>query len=187
MTIRAHLRDQLDRAWRRTVERHYKRQRINSEASLQCSFWSSLETILRRQNSEDRRLFVEPSIRIRKIDNDSQSQSERRYPDLVVCSKSQIIAVIELKYFPRGAPSLARDLEKFIWLAQHRDQVVIKNERFYGNAVDDCEYTMSKNVLYVWCGIYKRLTIEDLRSELPSEFKNCFYHRFHRTVDTGDA
>lgn len=175
MTIRSRLRTQIDTAWNKTVSQHYAKQRINSEACLQASFWSHLNEILSAENPNDRRLFVEPSVRIQIQDSDGKMVHERRYSDLVVCSKTQIIAFIELKYIPRGQPSLIRDLEKFIWIAKHRELISIRNERYFGEAIDDNPYKMSKNILYVWCGIYMRLQQKDLRSQLPAGLQNNIY------------
>ncbi len=181
MTIRSHLRDQIDAAWFNTVSKHYENQRINSEASLQASLWSSLNDILSVQNPNDRRLFVEPSIRI-KGEVDGKTTRERRYPDLAVCSKTQIIAIIELKYAPRGEPSVVRDLEKFTWFSARSDLISISNNRYHGDI--DQVYKMSKNVLYVWCGIYKKLEANDFQSQLPNTLLHKLYTKHHCTSKT---
>jgi hypothetical protein len=183
MTLRANLRRQIKSAWASTVSKHYVPQRINSEASLQASFWSHLDRILTTENPTDRRLFVEPSVRVEVEVPGDKSRPERRYPDLVVCSKSQIIAFIELKYVPRGKPSLTRDLEKFVWISTHKKSITIRNERFLGELEDDHKYKMSKNVLFAWCGIYKSHLKLDLTQSVPVELHKNLFTMHELTLD----
>ena len=187
MTVRINLRRQIETAWASTVSKHYIRQRVNSEASLQASFWSHLDQILTTENPLDRRLFVEPSVRIKVAVKAREPKTQRRYPDLVVCSKTQIIAFIELKYVPRGRPNLTRDLEKFVWITNHANDISIRNERFLGEIEDDHDYKMSKQVLFAWCGIYRSLEEQDLTQHLPVALHKNLFSKHELTSSTREA
>ena len=61
MNRRTLLRAQLAQAWKECIDFDYRRQRINSERSLQASFWEKLNSCL---PAETRRLFIEPTMKI---------------------------------------------------------------------------------------------------------------------------
>ena len=103
-TIRKRLRSQLVESWKTVLEKQYAFQWINSERSLQAYFATSLDTVLRSTQKAatelQRRLFIEPTIRIGKGKKVYECK-----PDVVVCNKNKIIAVIELKYQPKSKPT----------------------------------------------------------------------------------
>ena len=60
MKQRSFIQSRIVRAWRACIEEDYSRQRVNSERSLQASFWSHINP----QLPQTRRLFIEPTLRI---------------------------------------------------------------------------------------------------------------------------
>jgi hypothetical protein len=93
MKHRSFIRSRIISAWRQCIEDDYCNQRINSERSLQASFWSHINASL----PKTRRLFIEPSLTIR-----GRSGVKRIIPDIVICNTREVISVVELKYLPRA-------------------------------------------------------------------------------------
>jgi hypothetical protein len=131
-------------AWQASINNDYSSQRINSERSLQASFWSHLNNLL----PHTRRLFIEPYIEIC-----SSTGQKRVYPDLAVCNTKKVIAVLELKYTPRGRPKYEKDIRNLADIARHRRKIVVSNRRFRGLERDSQEYPLSKSILFVWAGV----------------------------------
>lgn len=142
MTIRTLLRSQITEAWHKSITIDYAAQRINSERSLQASLWSNLNALL---PFKTRRMFIEPSLNV---------LDKCRYPDIVICNTREIIAIIELKYLPRGKPTWSKDITTFHWLDENKKNVSITNTRFRGIEADKRTYSLAKNVLYVWAGVH---------------------------------
>lgn len=132
-------------AWRDCIDNDYLRQRINSERSLQASFWAQLNQRL----PVTRRIFIEPPVIIK-----TRNGVKKLIPDIVVCNTSEVISVIELKYLPRGQPRFAKDIESLALIAQKRKQISISNSRFRGAEADSRRYSLSNNILFVWAGIH---------------------------------
>ena len=109
MAIRSRLRGLLFSAWQECIEEDYSRQLINSERSLQASFWSRLNWTL----PDQLRTFVEPRIELRK---------EGRWltPDIIVCNTRNVICVVEIKYLPRGFAAHDKDVESLASIARNR-------------------------------------------------------------------
>ena len=148
MAIRKPLRDRLTSAWTDVADTDYGKQRIkqriNSERSLQAALWARLNERL----PDHQRMFIEPRFSIAFDDS-------RCIPDIVVCSKRRIIAVIEIKYQPRAQPSYRKDVRSLALLARHGDSLTLSNSRFSGPAVDGTVYTFSTNTLFVWAGFHR--------------------------------
>lgn len=142
MKNRTALRTQIDEAWLACIAEDYNRQRINSERSLQASFWSQLN---HRLHAETRRMFIEPGMK--------SGTDGTRFPDIVICNTEKVIAIIELKYTPRAIPNWKEDLGTFDWIHAHRD-ISISNKRFRGAAVDEREYPLDPDLVFVWAGIH---------------------------------
>jgi hypothetical protein len=170
------LRGQIAEAWRECIERDYAAQRINSERSLQASFWSCLNALLPAQS---RRMFIEPGLTART------PATQTRYPDLVVCNTRQVIAIIELKYQPRARPSWHKDLQTFHWIPANRDALVVSNTRFRGVSADARSYRLSPDVLYVWAGVHAGADL-DLRAQVPVEWRAAFL-QLHAETRAGSA
>ncbi len=145
MLPRSPLRKQLYEAWKKAIRQDYCSQRINSERSLQASFWAQLNKAL---PSGRRRMFIEPCVTRGK-------SHPRHFPDIVICNTVRVIAVIEIKYMPRGLPSSDRDVDKLRYIAKHREHLHVSNVRFRGPASDAKVYKFSKDVLFVWAAVHK--------------------------------
>ena len=181
MHNRVNLRSQTTRAWLETVNCDYKRQRVNSEASLQAAYWSHLNAILLAELPDTRRLFVEPSMRIRIKNSDGTTKPERRYPDIVVCDTKEVIGIIELKYRPKVEPNFNKDLLTFAWVAEHRNEIYVSNTRYRGDPVDPVEYKISKNLLYVWAGIHSKAKAHSAMPHINPELKR-YFHELHEVT-----
>ena len=139
------LKSQILSAWNTCIKRDYNSQRINSERSLQASFWSHLNRLL----PKNRRLFIEPAIRFH-----GATGPQTLIPDIVVCNSQKIIAVIELKYTPRAAAKYQKDMRSLAAIAENRDQVEIANDRYRGSLADARTYSLAKHVMFVWGGVH---------------------------------
>jgi hypothetical protein len=126
--LRHPLQEQLLAAWEQSIEEDYCKQRINSERSLQASVWSKLNSIL---TTETRRMFIEPRFTF-TVDG----ETKHRYPDIVICNRVQVIAVIELKYQPRVSPTFKKDLETLQLISRYRQDLRVANSRFRGSSRD---------------------------------------------------
>ena len=151
MNRRTLLRTQLTQAWRECIETDYCSQRINSERSLQASFWSKLNPLL---PAGTRRVFIEPAMKIAVSRPDGSTKIHIKYPDIVVCNTQHIVGIVELKYQPRAKPSWKKDINTFAWIDQHREKISVSNVRFHGVEADANPYSLASDVLFVWAGIH---------------------------------
>ena len=145
MKQRSLIKSLIIQAWTECIADDYCSQRINSERSLQASFWSHLNKLL----PKNRRLFIEPNITIQTTDG-----LKRLVPDILVCNSREVISVIELKYLPRALPKYNKDISSLSLIAENRNQITIANDRYRGIDIDSNEYSLSKNILFVWAGIH---------------------------------
>ena len=147
MAKRNPLKKLIIKAWQKSVKKDYCIQRINSERSLQASFWSQLNTML----PENQRIFIEPPMRVK-----TRGEIKKLIPDIVICNKKEVICIIELKYIPRGQPQYQKDIESLALISQKRNQISISNKRYRGTIKDGKEYSLSENLLFVWAGIHAK-------------------------------
>jgi len=166
------LESQIAQAWHDCISKDYSIQRINSERSLQASFWSRLNALL----SKNRRMFIEPCMTIK-----TNGHVRKIFPDLVICNTREVIGIVELKYMPRATPNYKKDINSLSIIAKHREHITISNERYRGQAVDKKIYTLSKSILFVWAGVHTGInsTIPKQIDELPysaghKELEGCF-------------
>jgi hypothetical protein len=164
MKKRQGIKTQIFNAWKDCIEKDYCSQRINSERSLQASLWFHLY----QKMPLNRRLFIEPPIKIHKSDGRNNV-----YPDIVICNTREVISVIELKYIPRGKPRYKKDIETLSFISRHRNKLSIANSRFRGQEKDNKQYTFSKNILFVWAGVHFHDQSENY--ELFSKGKRTLY------------
>lgn len=146
MAKRRTLRKQIESAWAAAIESDYCSQRINSERSLQASFWSQLNQLLPPVR---RRLFIEPSIGI-----SIEGRPRIIYPDFVICNRREVIAVVELKYQPRAKPSFHKDIETLRTIAEQRSGLQLVHRRFRGLDFENTAYPCATSMLFVWAGIH---------------------------------
>lgn len=179
MNKRTLLRSQLTQAWRTAIEIDYKRQRINSERSLQASFWSELNRIF---GDQPRRMFIEPSMVIVNTNTEGK-QRIVRVPDLVICNSTEIIGIMEIKYLPRGKPNYKKDLETLAWIAEHGSEMAVANYRFRGNIADAHAYKMSRSVIYAWGGVH---CDDNFSLPIPERIRGNFLELHAVTRKDGD-
>lgn len=178
MNRRGLLRQNLKDAWQSAIADDYYRQRINSERSLQASLWSKLNEILPKA----RRMFIEPKLKATVEALDGQVNPEFRFPDIVICNTKEVIGIVEVKYLPRAKPNWQKDLNTFSWINTNRDQIVIQNIRYRGVTVDDREYPLSEDVLFVWAGVHALSGI-DLAKHINPELSRHFLALHAETTD----
>jgi hypothetical protein len=74
---------------------------------------------------------------------------------VVICNRSKIIGVVELKYLPRTSPKVAKDLETLEWTASQQDYISISNERFLGVVADEKRYLLAADAVLCWAGVHR--------------------------------
>jgi len=136
-------------AWKETIESHYQAQEINSERGLQVFFCSALLSSFEGAGLR-RRLFVEPRLI-------SGRDGARPQPDVLICNSRNVIGVVELKYLPRSAPKIDKDLETLAWVASHGGDLRISNDRYLGSNRLEKEYSLSSDAVLCWAGVHKGL------------------------------
>lgn len=179
MNERGLLRTQIIESWKSAIENDYHRQRINSERSLQASFWSKLNNIL---HPETRRLFIEPTLQADIEQADGSKKIESKFPDIVVCNTREVIGIIELKYQPRAEPSWEKDLNTFEWIQKNREHLTVQNERYHGLQSDNRKYKLAENFLFVWAGVHLPWK-NSLSNHFPKEFLGWFLELHAETQD----
>ncbi|MCA8995768.1 MAG: hypothetical protein KDA80_02255 [Planctomycetaceae bacterium] len=155
--IRVPLRNQLKSVWSGRVRHDYGKHRINSERSLQASLWAGLWQEFENAGWEkQRRILVEPIMFL------GEEKSERRFrPDLVICNRRSIIAVIEVKYRPHRLPHpehpFAKDFECLSTMstAQGTENIHFLDFRYRGALRRKKRFHLNKETLFVWCGFYR--------------------------------
>lgn len=153
----------------------YSNQRINSEHSLQASFWSHLNRIL----PDTMRMFIEPRIAIGK---------KVLRPDVVICGPRKVICIIELKYQPRGKPAYFKDIDSLACISEHGRTIKISHERFRGASGAARTYGLSKYVLFVWAGVHAQSNDTVGKVRLFSEGRDCLkgcYLQLHAETRAG--
>ena len=176
------LRSNMLKAWSSVIKTLYDKQRVNSERSLQAALWSALNARLPDVN----RMFIEPHLKI-------VGCYTSFVPDIVVCSKFRIAAVIELKYRPCGTAPYSKDLHTLQTLAQcSKDAFAITNMRFEGKKAGAQEYRLSPTTLLIWAGIHRPLSpiAADQRALLCEDYdipKTRFMQLHAETVRGGRA
>jgi hypothetical protein len=182
MLHRRKLRLEIRDAWSTVIANLYENQRINSERSLQAALWAALNERL----PDVSRMFIEPHLKVAGCDKSF-------VPDIVVCSKFRIAAIIEMKYRPRGDALYSKDLRTLQTLAQcSSEDFAITNMRFEGKKVNAREYRLSPTTLLVWAGVHRPLSTTpiDRRGLLCNDYDipKCRFMQLHaETVRGGHA
>ena len=149
MSARLRLRGVLASAWRSTIADAYVKRRINSERGLQVYFCAQLLSQF-TDNRMKRALFVEPRVNI--------PGSKLRLPDIVICNRDRVVAVVELKCRPRGMPSPAKDFTTLVSLSKAGQRVNISNERYHGPAKSR-SYEIAADAVLCWAVICKERSV----------------------------
>lgn len=163
-TKRVKLKKCIADAWNECIKEDYPSQCINSEHALQAYFFARLKAQIDCIFSEEvRRIFIEPRLNI----GDGKKDSKNVYfPDLMICSKTKIIAVIELKYQPRVDPTFMKDMETLAKIATtgREDGLTFMNLRYAGEG-EPPKYEMSSDILFVWAGVHRKTTSNEEMGE----------------------
>jgi len=178
MALRRPLQESIRSAWEATIDAHYDDQQINSERSLQALFWQHLNSKL----TDNRRTFIEPRIR-----SDEPEVTRRLYPDLVICNRSKVIGVIELKYNPKVGPKYKKDMRTLQWIAEKGSSLYVANSRYLGDNGSPKEYKFAKRVLFCWASVHKAGTDYDAKSLATGiqSLKNSFMELRAETTTAG--
>ena len=158
---------------------HYSLRQINSERSLQASFWAHLITKL----PKTRRTFIEPRI------CSDRDVIPKLYPDLIICNSQSVIAVIELKYTPRVNPRFKKDLRTLNRLATLKSSLYVENVRYLGSGDPKRRYSFADNVLFGWASVHKLQSSHREAKSLAIDYpalSNCFVELHCETKDGED-
>jgi hypothetical protein len=142
------LRQQLIKAWEKTIRGPYADMRINSEHGLQVHFCLALFQIFQCDETK-REIFVEPTLLLGPPET-----QKRRIPDLVICNSRQVIGIIELKYAPRSLPTYDKDLETLSLIKASSETLKISNERFRGPA-QARPFSVAENLVLCWAAVHE--------------------------------
>lgn len=164
--------NEIVRAWKKAGE-DYCRGLINSERSLQAVLFRELCNAF---SAEDIRIFVEPRM----------SLAGNKYPDLVICKGSEILAIIELKFVPHGYSHFRDDLQKLIGFAQTQDpRYQIALDPATGKYSAD-HFEITPNTCLVFAVVSQSDSVavsgEDVLKYIPKGLQGRFLH-LHGSID----
>lgn len=142
MNKRPLIKKRLLEAWCDTIEKEYMVGRINSEHGLQAVFYARLRQLL----PNDRGILVEPSLKVGGL---------IVMPDIVITWREKVVAVIELKYKPKGPPQHLKDISNMALIAGQREGLRLDHHRLLGVENVTVTYSMSPSILFVWAGIHR--------------------------------
>lgn len=165
MQSRSALKDQISKAWVRTIDGAYNDRLINSERGLQVYFCSALLDELKGA-AGPRRIFVEPSLTIPGV-------SVPKYPDIVICNTKSVIGVVEIKYQPRTKPDYEKDVDTLTKIRQSRDGILLSNDRYRGVEENGTQYSIAKDAVFCWAGVYSAVE-PNFDAHLPKEMDGRF-------------
>jgi hypothetical protein len=131
---------QIEESWCDTVS-DYNGHKVLSERTLQASLWSHLQS-----KADQQYIFVEPRV---KLPNTEQGKPRQIIPDLVICRSTFVIAVIELKFVPRGAPNFLTDINKLRRIYAERDSIQLHLPRFMGISTKEHTYKITDKTQFV--------------------------------------
>ncbi len=175
--MRNPLQELILKSWKECIKRDYNNQRINTERSLQASFWSCLNKNI--QAKTNRQLFIEVPIKI-----NVGKLNKKVIPDIIICSPQKVIAVIELKYLPRGQPNYKKDIETLALISRYKHKIKISNNRFRGNNKKRTEYEFSSKVLFITASVHAKEKIKkDTSYSNDNKYlKGCYIELHAETV-----
>ena len=170
----------------------YKLQLINSERSLQAAMWHELRQQFEKEGRPTFKIYVEPRIQLPKM---GRLVARTVIPDLVVCNDRSVIAVIELKFSPKGAPGSSKDFETFERMSLQHDMVEVRHTRWFGEKPVRKPYPLADSVLFVWAAVGKRTSRAGSQPELKlcpgknAMFMRLFLNTAEGTIscDSGDG
>lgn len=132
------MKEKFEEAWKTCVS-EYREGRVNSECTLQALLYSEL-----RKAMPDLVVLCEPHLELTK--------AGMAYPDIVVLSSNEIVAVVELKFVPHHYPLFRDDIAKLVHYADEAKEQNILLEPGTGK-FDDRKHRFSKDCLLVFAVI----------------------------------
>lgn len=105
-------------AWQKCID-DYESRRINSEHCLQASLYRHLANAL----PEKFIVYAEVPVKMSESSQTATTKETSKI-DLLICEERAIIAAIELKFTPRGAPiepKIKKDLTSLAYISNRRD------------------------------------------------------------------
>ncbi|GAA0760755.1 hypothetical protein LRH25_00040 [Ideonella azotifigens] len=162
---RSLLKQCLAEAWQRVMDEAYADQMIDSERGLQLYFGHALMAGFKARDMQ-RRIYVEPVF--------VGQQGRLRVPDLAICHAGQLIGVVMLRYLPRGAPEVEKDLTTLRSFAGAGRDLLLSQERYLGPG-DEVQrlYVLAPEPLLCWAGVYRgpqRRLVEQQAADLGERF-----------------
>lgn len=145
MSNRNLVRQALVKAWHKTIASAYVDRLINSERSLQAYFGAELIREFKDQRTS-RTIMIEPRLRF--------EDGSSRLPDLVICNRDKAIAIVELKYGPRGTPSPGKDLKTLVTIHKESHVVTLENQRYLGPTKSKT-FWIAKDAVMCWAVVCK--------------------------------
>lgn len=165
------------------VSRLYKQQLINSERSLQAAMWHELRQQFKRKKKSTFNIFVEPRI---QLPSTGRLEPRTVIPDLVVCNDRSVIAVVELKFAPKGAPSSLKDFATFRRMCLQHDSVEVQHTRWFGDKPERKPYPLADSVLFVWAAVGRRKSRSGTQPDLKSmPGRNAMFMRMFMNTSEG--
>ena len=149
MHRRPGLRRILNNAWHNAIGEAYTQRWINSERGLQVYFCREIFRCLADANLR-RTVFIEPRVEF--------SDGTRRHPDIVICNRDKVVAVVELKYGPRGTPSPEKDFNTLLRISRVQSKVSVVNERYRGPTKPK-QYGIAANAVLCWAAVSKESSV----------------------------
>lgn len=161
--------------WQDVIFDDYMSGRINSEHGLQAVLYARLRNLL----PDDRGIMVEPSLKV---------NGQIVIPDIVITWKQNVVAVVELKYKPKGTAKYLKDVTNMDLIAGARDGMRLDHHRLLGVENVNVSYKMSPSILFVWAGIHRpeRNQSEYLYANGYPELDDCFMEMHAETQAYGE-
>ena len=131
----------IEAAWTKSIEEDYDKHTILSERALQASLWAHL-----KNKAKGQFIFIEPKIQLPPLGDEKPRTT---IPDIVVCRGRSIIAVIELKFAPRGKPDFKADIVKLQSFYANKSTIELALPRFMGIKVKDHSYKITNRTQFV--------------------------------------
>lgn len=101
----------------------YEAERLNSEACLQAAFYSHF----RKASKDMFKVYVGVKVAVPEEQPDvTKAESKKRFKfvDIVICSNSEVLVSVELKYTPRAKPGASGLMKDIKTLSQMRNQLI---------------------------------------------------------------
>ena len=162
---RSLLKQCLAEAWQQVMTEAYGDQMLDSERGLQLYFGHALMAGFKARGMQ-RRIYVEPTF--------VGQQGRLRVPDLAICHAGQLIGVVMLRYLPRGAPEVEKDLTTLRSFGGAGRDLLLSQERYLGPG-DEVQrlYVLAPDPVLCWAGVYRgpqRRPVEQQAADLGERF-----------------